>query len=92
MTFEELEFKPHRNDPTGVQARVDFPNKYGASVIKTFFSYGSEDGLYELAVFHNGDLCYTSDITDDVIGGVSPAEVTDLLARIEALPEVITDE
>lgn len=92
MTFEDLKFEQHKNWPDGVQAKVFFPNGYGSSVIKSQFSYGGLEGKYELAVLKgaNGsdfDLCYDTEITDDVIGGLEPNEVTTLLARIEALPK-----
>ncbi|NBW77279.1 MAG: hypothetical protein EBR34_16025 [Sphingomonadaceae bacterium] len=64
---------------------VIFNNGYGASVIKTDRSYGGKDGLYELAVIYNNDICYDTPITDDVLGYLTEGEVTDLLQKIEAL-------
>ena len=88
MTFEELEHMPHPFSP-GTQAKAFFSNGYGASVIRTEFSYGRESGLYELAVL-KGDaekhgITYETPITEDVIGSLTPSEVTELLQRIEAL-------
>lgn len=65
-----------------------FPNGYGASIIKHCESYGGEDDLFELAVIlydENGewDLCYTTDITDDVIGYLNNNDVLELLERIK---------
>jgi hypothetical protein len=49
--------------------RVSFPNGYTASIIRTQYSYGGEEGLYEVAVIDaEGQLDYTTPITDDVIG------------------------
>ena len=49
------------------------------------------DGLYELAVLKGTPgkdaLCYTTPITDDVVGHITPDEVTELLGKIEALPK-----
>lgn len=87
-TFNDLEFKPHRYPlaDDDVQAKIYFPNGYGASVIKTGFSYGGGEGHYELAVLHDGKLVYDTPVTDDVIGWLSPDGVTAKLAEIEALP------
>lgn len=95
MTFEELKFTRHANAPQfNKQARVFFPNGYGASVIIGPYSYGGREGLYELAVVKGTSaeahaLCYSTPITDDVIGHRTPAEVTALLQDIEALPPVV---
>ncbi len=90
--FEDLVFKPKRDGlfSVGVQARVFFPNGYGASVIQSPYSYGGEDGLYELAVLagdeRHHDLTYKTPITDDVLGRLTEQEVSDALAQIAALP------
>ena len=64
-----------------------FSNGYGASVIQSEYSYGHENGLYELAVLKNGVFCYSTPITADVIGYLSADEVAEYLQRIEKLPE-----
>lgn len=84
MTFDDLTFVPSTYG-NGIHAMVIFNNGYGASVIKTDKSYGSKDGLYELAVIYNNDICYDTPITDDVLGYLTEGEVTDLLQKIEAL-------
>ena len=71
----------------GTQWRFDFPNGYGASVVRHSFSYGREQGLWELGVIGtNGRLTYHTPITDDVIGHLDEAAVTELLGLIEELP------
>ena len=63
-----------------------FPNGYGASVIKGPYSYGGPDGLWELAVMdQNENLCYTTPITEDVIGKLNDPEVDCLLRQIKKL-------
>ena len=74
----------------GVQHKYAFPNGYGASVVKHDFSYGGKNGLWELAVLdftidEEGDLCYTSGITDDVIGHLSWKTVEEFLSEIKQL-------
>lgn len=75
----------HRNMNGGEQYIFKFANDYGASVVRHSFSYGHEKGLWELAVFFEGHLCYSTPIADDVIGWLSPSEVDDILDKIEAL-------
>ena len=64
----------------------EFENGYGASVIKHDASYGGKMGLYEIAVLDSkGDFCYTTDITDDVVGYASKETVYETLDRIKSL-------
>jgi hypothetical protein len=89
VTFNDLKFEPHQAGIGGVQATHEFPNGYGASVIKASFSYGGREGFYELAVLKGGSLCYETPITEDVIGHLTEDAVTSLLTQIEALPAVV---
>lgn len=63
-----------------------FSNGYGASVIRGPFTYGGPDGLWELAVLYGEDICYSTIITQDVVGYLSEAAVNKILGRIEELP------
>jgi len=64
----------------------EFDNGFGASVVKHSGSYGSDKGLYEIAVLDSdGDLCYSTPITDDVIGYANEDKVLDTLHRIKSL-------
>lgn len=85
--FSDLEFVPHSNWP-GVMARHEFENGYSASVIQSPYSYGGDQGLYELAVIHDGKLCYDTPITNDVLGHLTEDDVTRLLGEVAALPAV----
>ncbi len=76
----------------GVQTLVFFENGYGASVVKHHFSYGSEQGLFEIAVL-KGDseewsICYDTGITCDVLGYLDDSDVAEVLNQINSLPEV----
>jgi len=66
------------------QAMVTFPNGYQASVISD--GYGTDDGLYEIAVMHNGQVDYSTPITSDVIGYLTEQDVIDTCAKIGDLP------
>lgn len=70
----------------GYQLIYKFDNGYGASVVKHDFSYGGKKGLYEIAVLDKeGDLCYDTPITEDVIGHLTMGEVENILAEISYL-------
>lgn len=85
-TFNDLLFEAHPNHGGGVRAEIVFENGFGASVIKTPYSYGGDSGLYELAVIdRKGNLRYDTYITDDVLGYLSEDKVTELLGLIESL-------
>ena len=85
-TFNDLEFVPHAAGMGGVMSRIQFDNGYGASVVKTPYTYGGDNGLYELAVLDSdGNLTYSTPVTDDVIGYLRPEDVTDVLAKIQQL-------
>lgn len=67
-----------------------FENGYGASLVRHPGSLGYESNLYEVAVIRWMEpdawkLCFTSPITDDVLGGLDEDEVMVVLERIEAL-------
>lgn len=68
----------------GVQMIIDFPNNRGASVINNRYSYGTE-----LAVLDDdGYLDYSTPITDDVIGHLTPQRLRATLLAIAALPAI----
>lgn len=86
FTIKDLKFNPLWN---GVQAVMFFPNGYGVSVIKHQYSYGGNRGLWEIAVLKgtedNWEMCYDTDITDDVLGYQTDQDVTDVMRRVQEL-------
>jgi hypothetical protein len=84
-TFKNLDFKPHPNNMGGVQAIEKFDNGYGVSVVRTPYTYGGKDGLYELAVLDNDGITYDTPITNDVLGYLSEQDVTEVLIKIQQL-------
>lgn len=85
-----MDFKTLKSNPIngGIQYHFKADNGYGASIVKHSFSYGHEDGLWELAVIgKDGDLCYTTPITSDVLGHLTEEEVNETLVKIAELPE-----
>ena len=87
--------RPHPGGE-GTQRFYDFPNGYGASVIRfkifgNYGSYTSNEGEWELGVLHWGKLDYSTPITDDVLGHLSEDGVEAVLRQIEALPTMARD-
>lgn len=83
-TFKDLEFTEHFHHLGGMQARMDFHNGFGVSVVKSPFTYGGDKGLYELAVFKDGHIHYDNDIAKgDVVGYLRPEDVSDAMLVIQ---------
>lgn len=81
--FSKLKFNEMEGMFSGVRAVVEFDNGYGASIIKSEFSYGGKDGLYELAVLDStGEISYDTPITNDVLGYLTEQDVTNILKNI----------
>lgn len=63
-----------------------FDNGYGASVVSHLGSYGGKNGLFEVAVIgKDGDLDYTTPVTNNVIGWLDFAGVAEVLEQIKNL-------
>jgi len=70
----------------GIQKVFKFPNGYGASVVRHKGSYGYMKGQWEIAVLdESGAICYSTPITDNVIGYLNDPEVDNLLGQISRL-------
>ena len=88
-TFKDLEFIDHPmgGEVGGIMSRIYFENGYGASVVRTPFSYGGKIGLYEVGILDSdGEVCYTTPITDNgVIGYLRKEDVSEVMIRIQQL-------
>lgn len=81
--FIGAEITPSRSH----QRQFVFDNGFGASVVWHEFAYGTEAGMYEIAVLgQDGGLCYTTPITADVLGWQDEEDVISVLTEIAALP------
>jgi len=86
--MEKINFKELPSNPIhgGIQYVYLAENGYGASIVKHSFSYGNDQGLWELAVLgKDGSLTYDIEITDDVLGYLSEEDVNETLLRISKL-------
>lgn len=82
-TFKDLEFNQHPIG-MGVQARMEFDNGFEVSVVKGPHTYGGDKGLYELAVFKDGEIHYDNPISNgDVVGYLREEDVTDAMLVIQ---------
>lgn len=70
----------------GFHKVYQFDNGYGASVVWNSFSYGGKDMLFEIAVLDkDGEICYDTPVSQDVIGWLDFAGVAEVLDKIKAL-------
>ena len=84
--FNDLVFETHPNlgHEDGVQARMDFDNGFGVSVVKSPYTYGGDRGLYELAVFKDGHIHYDNAVANgDVVGYLRPEDVSDAMLLVQ---------
>ena len=87
--FKNFEVESKAPFGGGVHHVFHFQNGYGASVIKSAYTFGGAQDLFELAVLKDTekgwDLCYDTEITNNVIGYLENDEVLDLLKEIQNL-------
>ena len=63
-----------------------FANGRGVSVVRHHYSYGGQEGFFEIAVLDTyGQLDYTTEVTDDVIGWLKAEDVITLAKRVAQL-------
>jgi len=88
-TFDDLVFVDEvmYGDKLWNRSYMIFDNGYGVSVVRGPHSYGGQSGLYELAVLDtDGFISYETHITDDVLGFLTPDDVTHHMIEIQELP------
>lgn len=79
-----IEEQKHSN---GVKQFIfDCGNGYQASVVRGGgITYGGNHGKFELAIFKDGEICYDTPITNDVLGHLTKREVEKTLLEISKL-------
>lgn len=88
-TFNDLVFGEHINpNITDIkQARMQFNNGYGVSVLLGGYGIHSNGiDTYEVAILYNDELCYDTGLCDDVLGHQTESEITELMEKIQLLP------
>lgn len=55
------------------------------SVIRSFMTYGGDEGLFELAMLRDYKCCYDTPITDDVRGWLEIEDVLDILKDVQRI-------
>ena len=78
--FELLETKT----PTGIQAVLQFDN-YELSIVNNESSYGNKQGLYEIAVFKDGEQIELIGVTnpgDTVKGWLTESDVDAIIIKM----------
>jgi hypothetical protein len=86
-TLGDMRFEPNRIG--GERAELNFPNGYGASVLRGssgwVFSGRTSGGTYELAVLKGSCLCYDTHITNDVLNYQTEEQINAALLAIQEL-------
>ncbi len=83
--FKDLEFKMHTIFPMlNTHAELELDNGYGISVINGSSAHCCAD-TYEVAILKDGEITYTTSITDDVLGYQSEDDINELLVKLEKL-------
>ena len=82
----ENENENESESESGYDKKISFDNGYGASVICKPFSYGCDEKLFEVAVTKFGEVCYDTDVTDDVCRQQNFEDVVEVLHMIRNLP------
>jgi hypothetical protein len=82
-TFKDLQFGTHPMG-MGILAREDFDHGFGVTVVMTPYTYGGDKGLYELAVWKDGEIHYDNSVANgDVVGYLREEDVTDAMLVIQ---------
>ena len=83
MKFKDIKFNS-TDLPQGIQALLKF-GAYELSIVKSDFSYGGKQGLYEIAVFKGDGQVELPGITeqgDTVKGFLSESEVEAIIKKM----------
>lgn len=91
MKFEEIKFES-TDVPNGVQALMQF-GEYELSIVKSDFSYGGKQGLYEIGVFKDNEMVSLPGITeehDTVKGFLSEDNVVGIIKKMSTISGVFS--
>lgn len=71
----------------GKQIILKFDNNYGASCVNHTGSYGNEIAVILFDGKNDWNLCYSTPITDDVLGYLEESEIENVLNSIKELED-----
>lgn len=89
MKFQDIKFNDTKM-PKGIQSIIDF-GKYDLSIVKSDFSYGGKQGLYEIAVFDGKEQVELPGITeegDTVKGFLTEENVMGIIVKMQSITGV----
>jgi hypothetical protein len=84
ITFDMIPFFPRRGGD-GTQGLVVLNNGYTLSIVKGEHTYGGQNGLYEMAIFFEGDIVEEHPLleyTSGVVGWLDEREVEELIKKL----------
>lgn len=84
VRFKDLEFRPLFD---GIQAIVDYGD-YELSIVRHSGSYGGRNGLYEIAVFKEGEQVELAGVTmegDTIKGYLTEENVNGIMLKMNTL-------
>lgn len=85
-TAEVIDLRPYADLAMRRMWRIQFPNKYGASIIGGGpGTWGDGEKTFEVMVLYKGEPCDDTPIANDVLGYQSEDEVHDILKQLENL-------
>lgn len=82
-TFDDLQFEDHPIGE-GKKARLNFNNGYGVSVITGSKYFCCDAYTYEVAVLKDDCICYSTPITDDVLGYQTKNQISRIMKEIQS--------
>lgn len=94
LEFKDLTFETFE---TFQRARLHFENGYGCSIVASLpgnagTDFSTPEMNYEFCVLVNDDLCFTTPITDSVIGYCNAESVTEFMKEVQALPKYVPEK
>ena len=87
MKLSDFEMIENAERPGAYQCVLDYGENYQLSVITGDGAYGGKSGLYEIAVFKDGDFTrlpgiFKDDYDDDVIGYLTESDVNAIMFKM----------
>lgn len=71
-----------QSGPNGIKYRIYYANRYGVSLIKTDYSHGGDQELWEMAVLKDDKLCFDTHIASRTIGFLTEEDIISLCKKV----------